>query len=141
MVIKLSLEEIDELGSEAIAIGLLHNKMPFTSLLSYLDWRLCGEITRLAKLNALPHQFGEKVLLCTQGRIKPTKIFLFGLMQGENQRTPSPLKRVDWMIDTLQRAKVYSCTFSLPATQEFEEATKALGEATTLPFKNLGVFA
>lgn len=136
--IALSLESLDALTADAIAIGLTQNHCPFNSLLSYLDWRLCGEIARLSQFEAIPRNWGERVLITTKGRIKPSKLFLFGLNAETNPQLP-PERRIDWMIATLQKAQVASCVFALPPEDAFKPIIAMLHSAQ-LPFENQGVF-
>lgn len=75
-----SLDVVDELfGFEAVCAFLAEDERPFGGALGLIDWRLCGAISRVVKSGFYSATPSERLLLPTDGRIAPEKIFVVGL--------------------------------------------------------------
>jgi hypothetical protein len=75
-----SLEALDELfGFEAICAFLTEDERPFGGALGLVDWRLCGAVSRVVKSGFFSAGPSERLLLPTDGRVAPEKIFVVGL--------------------------------------------------------------
>lgn len=75
-----SLEALDELfGFDAVCGLLTEDERPFSGALGYLDWRLCGALSRVVASGFFKGAPGERLLLPTDGRVPPGRVFVVGL--------------------------------------------------------------
>jgi hypothetical protein len=75
-----SLEAVDELfGFDAVCAFLTEEERPFSGGLGFLDWRLCGAVSRVVKSGFFEGVPGEKLLLPTDGRVPAGRVFVVGL--------------------------------------------------------------
>ena len=107
------LDALDELPCEAIAVGCATDLLPLVGAAGFLDWRLCGEISRLFADNRFGGREGEQILLASQGRVPPSRIFLFGWGTTRSLLQSAP-QRLEWMVEVLEAADVQSVAVILP---------------------------
>lgn len=75
-----SLEALDELfGFDAVCGLLTEDERPFSGALGYLDWRLCGALSRVVTSGFFKGAPGERLLVPTDGRVPPGRVFVVGL--------------------------------------------------------------
>lgn len=108
-----SLESLDALCCDSIAVGVTTDTRPLVGAAGYLDWRLCGRISRMLQAGVATGAAGEKVLLPTLGRLGATRIFLFG-WGPERSVFDQAQQRLSWMVDVLDEADVRSVAVALP---------------------------
>lgn len=107
------LEALDGLTCDAIAVGCATDLLPLVGAAGFLDWRLCGEISRLFAEGHFGGREGEQILLAAQGRVPPPRIFLFGWGQTHALAQCAP-QRMAWMVEVLEAADVESVAVMLP---------------------------
>ncbi len=73
-----SLESIDELQVDTIALGMTTDVRPLIGAAGYIDWRLCGHLSRLMQRGVVTGERMEKVLFPTLGRLPAARLLLFG---------------------------------------------------------------
>lgn len=112
-LLKPSLEALDSLTCEAVAVGISSDLRPLVGAAGFLDWRLCGELSRLLEKEHFAGREGEQVLLATQGRIAPVRVFLFGWGPSQGLPKCAP-QRLEWMVEVLDAADVQSVAVALP---------------------------
>lgn len=116
-----SLAAVDALCAETLALCLTTDVRPLAGAAGYVDWRLCGGLSRMLLSGIVTGAAGEKVLMPTGGLIPPLRIFLFGW--GESERLQDvALERFQWMVEILDKARVSSVAVALP-----EPADRLLG--------------
>ncbi|MFT3915379.1 MAG: M17 family peptidase N-terminal domain-containing protein [Anaeromyxobacteraceae bacterium] len=81
-VADLSLAAIDALDVDAVAVFVGPDR-PLQGFAGYLDWRLCGAISRAIRAGTFDGADGEALLLPSGGRIAPPRVFCFGLAAVE----------------------------------------------------------
>jgi Cytosol aminopeptidase family, N-terminal domain len=75
-----SLESLDELfGFDAICAFLTEDERPFAGALGYVDWRLCGALSRVVQEGFFSAAPSERLLIPTDGRVPPGQLFVVGL--------------------------------------------------------------
>ena len=84
-VAELGLHALDALDVDAIAV-FVGQERPLQGFAGFADWRLCGAITRAIRGGLFSAAPGEALLLPSGGRIRPPRVFCFGLPS-----TPLPL--------------------------------------------------
>ena len=108
-----SLSALDALDVESLAIGLTTNVRPLLGIAGYVDWRMCGRLSRLILAGTVTGAAGEKVLVPTMGMLKPSRLFLFGWGPAE-KLADGATDRMKWMVDVLKTAGVDRVAISLP---------------------------
>jgi hypothetical protein len=77
-VAELGLSAIDALDVDAVAI-FVGPERPLQGFAGFADWRLCGAISRAIRTGLFGAAPGEALLLPSGGRIRPARVFCFGL--------------------------------------------------------------
>lgn len=109
------LRRIDELKSEALALVFFEDERPLRGPLGLVDWRLCGQLSRLLLRGRARGSVGEAVLVPTRPRLPFEKLFLFGggpRAELDEARFAEVLERV---LATFDRARVRASVVGLPA--------------------------
>ena len=79
MDVKVILQDIKKLETEALIVGFNQDVRPLKGLAGALDWLLCGSLSDLILNNKLNGSLGEVALLASRGKVPATKIFMVGL--------------------------------------------------------------
>ena len=77
-VAELGLAAIDALDVDAVAVFVGPDR-PLQGFAGFLDWRLCGAISRAIRAGTFDGVDGEALLLPSAGRISAGRVFCFGL--------------------------------------------------------------
>jgi len=85
-VLPLSFEGLDSLGGQDLVAFVGVADRPLRGLAGWMDWRMCGSISRMVKDGVLTSESGEALLTLPSGRLPCERIFLFGL--GSQRRPP-----------------------------------------------------
>lgn len=131
-LIDASLQTLDTLDVEALALALTTDVRPLAGAAGYLDWRLCGALSRMVEAGTITGAAGEKVLMPTLGRIKATRVFVFGWGDSE-KLLDGATDKLAWMKKVLDDAKVQKVAIGLP-----EPARQLMGLVETHVVEPLG---
>jgi hypothetical protein len=77
-VAELGLPALDALDVDALLV-LVGPERPLQGLAGYVDWRLCGALSRAMRSGLFAAAPGEALLLPSAGRLGPPRVFCFGL--------------------------------------------------------------
>ena len=77
-VVDLGLPAIDALDVDAVGV-FVGPERPLQGLAGFIDWRMCGAISRNIRNELFHAGRGEALLLPTGGRMAPGRLFCFGL--------------------------------------------------------------
>lgn len=108
------LRRLDELKTEAIALPFFEDERPLRGALGLVDWRLCGQISRLLVRGRARGALAETVLIPTRPRLAFEKLFLFGAGTSTELDERRFLRVVERMLETLDRARVRASVLALP---------------------------
>ncbi len=108
------LRRLDELKSEALALAFFEDERPLRGALGLVDWRLCGQISRLLLRGRARGALRETVLLPTRPRLPFEKLFLVGAGRAGEVDERRFVDLVDWTLTTLDRARVRASVVGLP---------------------------
>ena len=81
-VAELGLPALDALDVDALLV-LVGPERPLQGLAGYADWRLCGALSRAMRSGLFEAAPGEALLLPSGGRMRPARVFCFGLPAAE----------------------------------------------------------
>jgi hypothetical protein len=111
-----SLEALDELfGFDAVCSLLTEEDRPFTGALGFLDWRLCGALSRVVTSGFFTCAPGERLLVPTDGRVPPGKVFVVGLGKLSTVTAMGLEHALGQAAQMLGKAGVESVALTLPA--------------------------
>lgn len=79
LTVKVALQDIKKLETEAIVVGFYENVRPLKDLAGELDWLLCGSLSNLIIKHKLRGSRGDLALLTSKGKLPAQKIFMIGL--------------------------------------------------------------
>ncbi|MEC7520463.1 MAG: leucyl aminopeptidase [Myxococcota bacterium] len=108
------LRRLDELKCEAIALPFFTDVRPLRGALGLLDWRLCGQVSRLILRGHATGATDEAVLIPTRPRLTYDKLFLFGAGALSELDDAVFDRVVERMLVTLDRARVRVSVVGLP---------------------------
>ncbi|AKU91232.1 hypothetical protein [Vulgatibacter incomptus] len=78
----LSLEGLDRLDAGDLVLFVGEGDRPLRGLAGFVDWRMCGELTRRVKEGFFAGAAGEALLTVPAGRLPVSRIFVFGAGGG-----------------------------------------------------------
>jgi len=87
LTVKVVLQDIKMLETEALIVGFHEDVRPLKGLAGELDWLLCGALSSLIIKNKLSGSLGDVALLTSRGKVPAQKIFLVGLGPREGFST------------------------------------------------------
>lgn len=79
VTVKVILQDIKKLATEALIIGFYEDVRPLKGVAGELDWLLCGALSSLVLTKKLRGSLGDVALIASQGKVPAQKIFLVGL--------------------------------------------------------------
>lgn len=127
-----SLEAVDDLfGFDAVCSFLTEEERPFSGGLGFLDWRLCGAVSRVVLSGFFSGVPGERLLLPTDGRVPAGRVFVVGLGRTNLVTAMGLDHAVGQAAEMLQKAGVESVALTFPklATPLVAARDEALGRA------------
>ena len=74
-----TLEGLDAWNGDSIGIFVFSDQRPLAGVAGYVDWRVCGALSRTLEGTLFGAQRGESMLLPTRMRAAFRKLFVFGL--------------------------------------------------------------
>lgn len=105
---------LDELQSEALFLTLYEDQRPLRGVAGWVDWRMCGLLSRLVLRGCLTGRFGEVVLVPGRPKLAFDKVFAFGAGSAEGMDIGRVEAVVRRMLQAAVKAKVRAPTLVLP---------------------------
>lgn len=111
-----NLEALDGLfGYEAHCCFVLEDERPLAGATGFLDWRMCGALSRVLQQGFFKGTPGERLLVPTDGRVQAGKIFAVGLGRASSVTALGLEHALSAAATMLERAQVQSVALSFPA--------------------------
>jgi hypothetical protein len=128
LTVKVLLQDIKKLESEALIIGFYENVRPLKDLAGQLDWLLCGSLSRLILDRKVSGAIGDVALLTSRGKVPAQKLFLAGLGPREAVSPSSLQGAVRFALITAVKAGVTRAAleFLHPPGIPYESSVSAL---------------
>jgi hypothetical protein len=105
---------LDELKVDALLLPLFQAKAQPMAVAGYADWRLSGRIAKLLLKERFRGAVGETLLMPTNGRTGPSRVFLFGLGEPRDIAEMELSALAKKMATTLAQAAVKSVAVAAP---------------------------
>lgn len=120
-----SLESIDALtGVDALCVFIADDDRPLGGAAGYLDWRMCGALSRVLQQGFFKGDRGDQLLMPTRGGVSPGKLFAVGAGNSKSLDAGTLGLLLESSALMLKKAGVTSVALSLPKCA-VDEATRA----------------
>ena len=120
------LQGMDSLeGVDALCLFVGEDDRPLPGSAGYVDWRLCGALSRVLQSGFFVGARGDSLLLPADGRFPVPRIFIIGLGRRKGLDASSLGAALANAGQVLARAKVEAVALEIPGTGALDEATRA----------------
>jgi hypothetical protein len=110
-----SLEALDAMtGIEALCCFVVEDERPLSGATGYLDWRLCGGLSKILGSGFFVGAPGDKLLVPTEARVPAKKIFAVGLGRSNAVTALGLEHALTQAAAMLSKAKVDSVALAFP---------------------------
>ncbi len=110
-----SLEAIDALnGIDALCVFVAEDDRPLSGAAGYLDWRMCGALSRVLLQGFFKGDRGEQLLMPTSGGVSTVKLFAVGAGNSKALDASTLGLLLESSALMLKKAGVTSVAISLP---------------------------
>jgi hypothetical protein len=140
--VPLTLDALDPLPVDTVCLFVPEDERPLAGAAGFVDWRLCGQLSRLLVDGFFKGTRGESLLLPSSGRIGAPRLVVLGLGPGGEALHPGVLRTaLSQAADVLNRARVDSVALELPGrgAMPSRERTSAFDEAFVPAFRGARV--
>ncbi len=112
---------LDGLDAEALGIFCCSDVRPLAGVAGFLDWRLCGALSRTLEARHFEGAVGESMLVPHMGRTRIRRVFVFGLGPAADLSTAALARAAQLAHGVMQRAGVGKVVFAAPAAPSCPE--------------------
>jgi hypothetical protein len=116
-VAELGLAGIDALEVDGLAV-FVGPERPLQGFAGFTDWRMCGAISRAIRTGVFDSSEDEALLLPSGGRVRPTRIFCFGLPAAVPLAPDAFLRAARQACEAMARAGSEAFATSMPPFAE-----------------------
>ena len=109
------LDALDALiGIEALCCFVTEDERPLSGATGFLDWRLCGGLSKILGSGFFVGAPGDKLLLPTDARVPARKVFAMGLGPSKGVTALGLEHALNQAAAMLSRARVDSVALAFP---------------------------
>jgi hypothetical protein len=140
--VPLTLDALDPLKVDTLCLFVPEDERPLGGAAGFVDWRLCGQLSRLLVDGFFQGTRGESLLLPSSGRIGAPRLVVLGIGPGGEALHGGVLRSaLSQAADVLNRARVDSVALELPGRGAMppQERTSAFEEAFVPAFRGARV--
>lgn len=126
------LEALDALPPlDALCVFVAENERPLVGAAGFVDWRLCGALSRLLQSAFFSGEAGDSLLVATEGSLPVPRVFAVGM----GRAGPLTREKLDALLvqaaEILRRAGMREVALELPygATSEADARSEAVRRA------------
>jgi leucyl aminopeptidase len=121
---ELGFEALDALGGmDSLCVFVGEDERPLRGTAGYLDWRMCGAVSRVLVSGFFTGAAGDTLLL-PGGRISIPRVFAIGLGKAKALDEPAMEAALASAASVLDRAKVEAVALELPGAGVVAEAAR-----------------
>ena len=118
------LQGLDSLeGVDALCLFVGEDDRPLPGSAGFVDWRLCGALSRVLQSGFFVGARGDSLLLPSDGRFPVPRIFVIGLGRRKGLDASSLGEALTNAGQVLARAKVEGVALEIPGSTALDEAT------------------
>ena len=129
----IALESLDALaGVDTLVLFVGSEDRPLPGLAGFVDWRLCGTLSRLLKDEFFSGAEGDAVLLPVDGRLPVERVMVLGVGPKAAWSAQRFSEVLSSAAHRLNKAKVAGVALELPAAGALEDVAR--GQALTSAF-------
>jgi hypothetical protein len=122
----IGMEGLDSLGGvDALCLFVAEDDRPLPSTAGYVDWRLCGALSRVLKGGFFTGAKDDWLLLPSDGKLSVPRIFVVGLGSRQGLDSGALSEALAGAGRVLTRAKVDSVALEVPAGARTDDAARA----------------
>ncbi len=133
-----SFDGLDSLtGVDSLCLFVPEDVRPLQGTAGFVDWRLCGALSRVMVANFFVGQAKDTLLLPAEGKVPVERIFAVGVGRSSALTEESLGEALAIAAEMLNRAKVQGVALELPGGPGLDEAArvKVLQERFVPAFK------
>ena len=109
------LDSLDAMtGIEAVCCFVMEDERPISGAAGFLDWRLCGGLSKILGSGFFVGAPGDKLLVPTDSRVPAKKIFVVGLGRSSSVTALGLEHALTQAAAMLSKAKVDSVALAFP---------------------------
>ena len=129
------LESLDTLGGlEAVCVFVGEDERPLQGTAGFVDWRLCGRLSRLLQQGFFTGAPDDTLLVPTQGALPIPRLFAIGLGRRQGLTRERLEQALGLAARTLKKAGLRTVALELPRVEGMgEEAQRELLRQAFLP--------
>ena len=109
------LSGLDELDTESIALFCWSDVRPLSGAAGFLDWRLCGALSRTLVNEQFVGDLNESMLMPINSRLSLKRVFVFGLGSSKDYSAAVVKEACTKAFTSLIQAGVKSVCVGLPS--------------------------
>jgi len=122
---EVGLQGLDALtGVDALCLFVGEDERPLQGTAGFVDWRLCGGLSRVLLEGFFRGAEGETLLLPTNGRLPVSRIFVIGTGRAAELDAAAVGRALKHAAEVLQRAKVSSVALEIPGDGTMDEGAR-----------------
>lgn len=116
-----SLHAVDTLDDlDAVVCLVPEDQRPLQGAAGYVDWRLCGALSRALAQGFFQGAPGEKLLMPSEGRLAPPKIFAIGLGASKSVTTLGLEHALSASLAVLEKVKAEHVAVAVPPLPQLD---------------------
>jgi hypothetical protein len=120
------LQGLDSLeGVDALCLFVGEDDRPLPGSAGYVDWRLCGALSRVLQSGFFVGARDDSLLLPTDGRFPVPRVFIIGLGRRKGLDASSLGEVLATAARVMAKAKVEGVALEIPGAGQLEDATRA----------------
>ena len=122
----IGLEGLDTLGGvDALCLFIAEDDRPLPSSAGFVDWRLCGTLSRVLKAGFFTGAKDDWLLLPSDGKLEVPRVFVVGLGARQKLDASALNEALAGAGRVLTKAKVDSVALEVPSGGQLEDAVRA----------------